>query len=215
MGLRDGPSGPLIPPEKALGSFRPPTRSKPRSPAGAASGACRFLNIPARGNKPARSAMPGPLRDTKPESPAPLSEPPAPIRSIEAAPRRRYHLTKTRATRSRAASPATPPTIPPASTDAGGVLLVPLPPSKAALLVLEGLDDVAEAPPAAVLYTTDVTVPGLTCEAPELAEASKPEDSEGVADDPSVIDEPLPVDDPSVGDDASEEMVVETGTKLP
>ena len=48
-----------------------------------------------------------------------------------------------------------------------------------------------------------MTVPGLPCEVPAVAELSEPEDGEVVADDPSVVDE------------ASDGIVVETGTKLP
>jgi len=99
--------------------------------------------------------------------------------------------------------------MPPASTEAGGVVLSSVPLATAGVLVLEGLPAVAAAAPAAVLYTTDVTVPGLPWEAPGVAEASEPEVGEAVADDPLVIV------DPSVADDPSEEVVAVTGAKGP
>lgn len=71
------------------------------------------------------------------------------------------------------------------------------------VLVLEGLPAVADAPPAAVLYTTDVTVPRSPWEAPGVAEASDADDGE------AVVDEPLVIVDPS------EEVVAVTGAKGP
>lgn len=117
-----------VPPLNADGSLRPATRVKPRCGISPPS-ALRFwfLNIAgtaaAKGAKPARSAIPGPLEDIAPG----LGESPGPCGSARcrATPFLRYHLTASIAIKATSASPAAPPTTPPAMVPAGGVLLPP------------------------------------------------------------------------------------------
>lgn len=120
-----------MPSEKALGSLRPLTRWKPRSPvaAGPVSASRLLLNTPppsrgaSTGAMPALCAMPGLLGPLLPPGPATDPAASASVSGRMLAARLRYHRRKTVATSSKIARPATPPTIPPARTEVGVVLL--------------------------------------------------------------------------------------------
>lgn len=122
---------PSIPSEKALGSLRPLTRWNPRSLVveGPVSASRLFLNTrppssgASTGARPARSAIPGTPPDGAlgPSIDRAASDP---VSGCMLAARFRYQRKKTIATRSNTARPATPPTIPPANSEAGGVLLL-------------------------------------------------------------------------------------------
>jgi hypothetical protein len=110
----------VIPAEKALGNLRPLRRRKPRSPVSLLTGwDFRLLKTPPRSGANTGAVLP---RSDMPSAPLPAAAASAPVNaSILAAARFWYQRTNIMAVSTRTARPATPPTIPPASTEGGGV----------------------------------------------------------------------------------------------
>lgn len=175
--------GEVMPAEKALGSFLPLIRWKPRSPVSLAARDRLFLKTPPRSGANTGAVR---LPSVIPPSPRPPAAS-APVNAFMLAARFLYQRRMIIAINTKTAKPATPPTIPPASTEAGGVLS-PLLLSEAAVLLAElGAVDVAELP---------MELPSELCAEPEVAEACElPVEDAAVASDEA----------PEEADDASEE----------
>lgn len=175
--------------------MRPLTRWKPRSPVGAApaSASRLLLNTPppssgARtGARPALSAIPGPCGVTGPAADLAASDS---VSGCMLAARLLYQRRKAIATRTKTARPATPPTMPPARTDAGGVLLLVL-----SLVVLAAELDAADADAAAVPVATPPAIPEPLDEEAAVDVAAvdvavvAPDEVDSVEEDESVEDE--------------------------
>lgn len=122
-----------MPAEKALGNLRPLMRWKPRSPVSSAARDFLFLKTPPRSGANTGAVLP--RSDMPPAPPLPVAAS-ASVSEFMLAIRFLYQRRKIMAVRTNTASPATPPTIPPASTEGGGVLSL-LSFDNAALLLVE------------------------------------------------------------------------------
>jgi len=131
----------VMPAEKALGSLRPLMRWKPRSPVSSTARDFLFLKTPPKSGANTGAVLP--RSDIPPAPPVPAAS--APVNAPMLAARFRYQRRKIMAVKTKTASPATPPTIPPASTEGGGVLSL-LSLDAAVLLAELGAVAVAEPP---------------------------------------------------------------------
>lgn len=132
----------VMPAEKALGSLRPLMRWKPRSPVSSAARDFLFLKTPPKSGANTGAVLPRSDMPPAPRLPVAAS---ASVSAFMLAMRFRYQRRKIMAIRTKTASPATPPTMPPASTEGGGVLLLPSF-VNVAVLVEPGAVAVAELP---------------------------------------------------------------------
>ena len=149
-GISMGRGAEVMPAEKALGNLRPLMRWKPRSPV--VSSTARdflFLKTPPRSGANTGAVRP-PRSDMPPAPPLPIAAS-APVNEFMLAMRFRYQRRKTMAVRTKTASPATPPTMPPASTEGGGV---------SSLLLFEDAELVAELGAVAVAVAELPMTPG-------------------------------------------------------
>jgi hypothetical protein len=119
-GISMGGGAEVMPAEKALGNLRPLMRWKPRSPVVSCTARdFLFLKTPPRSGASTGAVLP-PRSDMPPAPPLPRAAS-APVNAFMPAMRFRYQRRKIMAVRTKTASPATPPTMPPASTEGGGV----------------------------------------------------------------------------------------------